>query len=110
MSMMDQAILVPLFALAIWLLASYADSKFRYYYEGKDAEVMARQTTGIKRFLISQNRTLRLVGLGMLWAGFSVATVLENGSANTMSMMAYGMGAVGLIVYIVSRMWPFLTH
>lgn len=107
---MNQAIMTPLFALALWMLALYADNKFRYFYEGKDAEALARRTTGLTRFLILQNRALKLGGLGLLWAGFSLGTVLANGTGNAMSTVFYVIGIFGLFVYIASRMWPFLAR
>lgn len=110
MPVMNQAVLIPLFALATWILALYADNKFRYFYEGKDAEALARRTTGWKRMLILRNRDLKYLGLGLLWAGFSIGTVLANGASNIISIAAYGAGIVGLSIYIASRMWPFLAR
>lgn len=107
---MNQAVLIPLFALATWMLALYADNKFRYFYEGKDAETLARRATGLRRILILRNQNLKYVGLGLLWAGFSLGTVLANGTGNIISFAAYAVGIVGLSIYVLSRMWPFLSR
>lgn len=110
---MSQAVLIPLFALATWMLALYADNKFRYFYEGKDAKKLASRTKGLRRTIILRNREMKYLGLGALWAGFSVGTVLENDNKHlisTAAYAAYSVGLLGLIVYITSRMWPFLSR
>lgn len=106
---MNQVLLIPLFAFAIWMIALYADNKFRHFYRDKCAVALARDVTGIKRFIILRNQELKYLGLGLLWAGFSIGTVLANGSQGTVSHAAYALGVLGLLIYVVSRIWPFLS-
>jgi hypothetical protein len=110
MSAMNQEILIPLFALATWVSALYSENKFRYFYEGKNAEALARRTAGLRHFLIRRNRFLKWVGLGLLWAGFSLGSVLANGTGNMISTAAYAVGMIGLLTYVASRLWPLLAR
>ena len=106
---MSQAVFIPLFALALWMTAFYADNKFRHFYNRKEAMERAGDETGIKRFIILRNQELKYLGLGLLWAGFSIGWVLANGNSDTISQAAYAFGVFGLLVYMISRIWPFLS-
>lgn len=106
---MNLELLIPLFALATWMSALYAENKFRYFYERRDARVMARTSKGLRRAIILLNRELKYVGLGLLWAGLSLGVVLSDGMQNALSIAAYVVGTVGLGIYVVSRLWPFLS-
>ena len=105
---MNQGMLAPLFALFIWMLALLAENKFAYFYEDKDPVSCSVGQVGWRRLLIRRNIELKYVGLGLLWSGFSIATVLFDGQLEIRSIAFYIVGLVGLITYVDSRMWPFL--
>lgn len=106
----EQVVSIALFALSIWIIALYADSKFRHFYDNRKAKDLAHNVTGIKRLVILRNQELKYIGLGLLWAGFSVGTVLTDGSYDTVSQAAYALGVLGLFIFMVSRIWPFLSE
>lgn len=107
---MTEALLLPLFALTLWMSAIYADNKFRYFYEGKDFHALGRKSRGLRRFIILRNQQLKYVGLGTLWAGFSLGAVTAASPQATLSTTSYVIGVLGLLVYVVSRVWPFLAR
>lgn len=106
---MSEGLLIVLFALATWMSALYAENKFRYFYQRKDAASLARSAKGLRRTIISRNLQLKYWGLGLLWAGFSVGLILSDVVQNPLSIVAYGIGLLGLTIYVLSRLWPFLS-
>jgi len=106
---MNYSIFLPFSALAIWLLAIYAENKFRYIYEDKNAACAAKKTNGLRRFIILRNRSLKYIGLFMLWIGFNTGAVLSDGNYSSISIFAYSFGLLGTIFYVVSRLWPFMS-
>ena len=105
---MNSTALIPFLALAIWMFALYSENKFSFFYKGKDPVRIARNVSGFRRWLILKNRQLRYLGLGLMWVGLSLGTVLSDGRINALSSVAYALGIAGLATYVLSRLWPFL--
>ncbi len=106
---MSQVVLIPLFAISLWMIALDNDHKFRHFYDNKKTADIARDVTGIRRFIALRNKELKFLGLGLLWAGFSIGSVLAGESYGTAPQATYALGVLGLLIYIISRLWPFLS-
>lgn len=107
---MNQGILIPLFALFVWMIAIFAENKFSYFYEDKNAEDYAIGQSGWRKFLIIHNVVIKYIGLVMLWFGFSIASIMSDGRQGIVSLIFYIFGIFGLMVYVVSRIWPFVRQ
>jgi hypothetical protein len=78
-------------------------------YKGKDEKELAMAQTGWRKFLILRYKTLKYIGLGLLWLGSSIAIVITNGSLTMLPIIGYGLGLFGLLIYILSSIWPFVA-
>lgn len=105
---MKLEVMLPLFALCVWLLLIYAENKFAYFYERKNYRKIAHGQRGWKRFLIDRNIELKYVGLGLLWVGFSLGMVLTDREISLIPTFCYGVGIAGLTIYVISRLWLFV--
>ena len=105
---MNSIIILPLLALGIWMSALYTDSKFEYLYKGKNEKLLARGQRRWKRFLILHNKALKYLGLSLLWLGSSIAIVLTNNDLTMLPIIGYCIGLMGLFLYILSSIWPFI--
>ena len=105
---MNSDIIIPLFGLALWFFTHFIDAKFHFLYPKTKKKLLRPDASFLRKKIVHNSEQIKYVVLITLWLGISLGIVLSD-RGEFYVYLFYGIGIVGLLIYVASRMWPLFV-